>query len=122
MALVKLFGDNLTSKSGSVATSSLQKPGTVVGIYFSAHWCPPCRGFTPKLAEFYEYMKKTEKGADFEVVFVSSDKGQGEFDDYFSTMPWKALPFAQRDLKVMYFYTERYIKLFFLTLDLSFKF
>ena len=25
-----------------------------VGFYFSAHWCPPCRGFTPVLKDFYE--------------------------------------------------------------------
>jgi len=34
-----------------------------------------------------------------EIVFVSSDKDQASFDSYFKEMPWKALPFAQRDLK-----------------------
>ena len=33
----------------------------VVGLYFSAHWCPPCRGFTPKLAEVYTAIKGTGK-------------------------------------------------------------
>ena len=23
-------------------------------IYFSGHWCPPCRGFTPVLKKFYQ--------------------------------------------------------------------
>ena len=31
--------------------------GKVIGIYFSAHWCPPCRGFTPKLVEWYGKVK-----------------------------------------------------------------
>ncbi len=26
----------------------------IVAFYFSAHWCPPCRGFTPVLKKFYE--------------------------------------------------------------------
>ena len=26
----------------------------IICIYFSAHWCPPCRGFTPILKDFYE--------------------------------------------------------------------
>ena len=26
----------------------------LVLYYFSAHWCPPCRQFTPMLKDFYE--------------------------------------------------------------------
>ncbi|MFN9940670.1 MAG: thioredoxin-like domain-containing protein, partial [bacterium] len=41
------------------------------------------------------------KGSDkqFEVIFVSSDKSQDSFDEYFSEMPWLALPFEERELK-----------------------
>ncbi|XP_022664529.1 nucleoredoxin-like protein 2 isoform X2 [Varroa jacobsoni] len=44
----------------------------VVAIYFSAHWCPPCRMFTPVLADVYKQLKN--QGKKLEVVFVSSDK------------------------------------------------
>ena len=70
----------------------------VVGLYFSAHWCPPCRGFTPKHAESYKAIKDSGDKP-FEIVFVSSDKDQEQFDAYFAEMPWLALPFEQRDLK-----------------------
>ena len=64
-------------------------------LYFSAHWCPPCRGFTPELAVWYE--KHRPQGA--EIVFVSSDRDQGSFDEYFGEMPWVALEYPARDLK-----------------------
>ncbi len=32
-------------------------------MYFSAHWCPPCRGFTPNLAKFYCAANKGQKEA-----------------------------------------------------------
>ena len=62
-----------------------------VGIYFSAHWCPPCRGFTPMLAQFYEEVNKD--GKVFEVIFVTSDRDEASFKEYFNTMPWKAAAF-----------------------------
>jgi thiol-disulfide isomerase/thioredoxin len=71
--------------------------GAVIAIYFSAHWCPPCRGFTPQLAKCYKELK--EAGKEFEIVFVSSDKDEESFKEYMSEMPWVALPFAERSLK-----------------------
>lgn len=70
--------------------------GKVFAFYFSAHWCPPCRGFTPQLAEWYKNGLK-DKG--LEIVFVSSDKSENEFKEYFAEQPWLALDYADRTLK-----------------------
>jgi len=91
-----LFGDQLQGKAGSVATAKALDGKSGVLVYFSAHWCPPCRGFTPKLAEFYT---KHAAAKGFEVVFVSSDRDQKAFDEYYAEMPWLALPFSDRDAK-----------------------
>lgn len=61
------------------------------GIYFSAHWCPPCRGFTPVLANCYNKLK--DAGKKFEVVFVSSDQDQEAFEEYYGEMPWLTIGF-----------------------------
>lgn len=66
--------------------------GKIILLYFSAHWCPPCRAFLPKLIEAYHGIKAKNDG--FEVVFVSSDRDQNSFDEFFSKMPWLALPFG----------------------------
>jgi len=95
MAFSALLGDVLIGKGGEeFPTSSLD--GKYVALYFSAHWCPPCRGFTPALAKAYT---SHLHGKGLEIVFVSSDKGQQEFNEYFGEMPWKALPFSDRDRK-----------------------
>jgi len=67
-----------------------------MALYFSAHWCPPCRGFTPKLAEWY---KKDLASKGLEVVFVSSDRDEGSFKEYFAEQPWLALKYEDRKLK-----------------------
>lgn len=90
-----LFGATLLTKDGEKPTAEVLE-GKVVGIYFSAHWCPPCRGFTPKLAEWYT---KDLRAKGMEIVFVSSDKGEEEFTSYFGEMPWVALPFSDRERK-----------------------
>ena len=73
----KLLGDSLLGKDGKVQTESLLGGGgKVVGLYFSAHWCPPCRGFTPTLASWYKKSKELEARKCLEMVFVSSDRDQ----------------------------------------------
>jgi nucleoredoxin len=63
--------------------------GKVLGLYFSAHWCGPCRGFTPTLVQLYNKLKVA--GKPFEIIFVSSDRDEASFDEYFNSMPWLAL-------------------------------
>jgi len=92
-----LKGDCVIGKDGNaVDLANVFKDGTVVGIYFSAHWCPPCRGFTPLLAEFYKNHKenKSAEEKDFEIIFISSDRDDGAFQDYYKEMPWTALRFG----------------------------
>ena len=42
---------------------------SIVCLYFSAHWCPPCCEFTPILKDFYEEVK----AQGVEIIFVPSD-------------------------------------------------
>ena len=86
----KLFGESLVSNSCDTVPVSQLESVPVVAIYFSAHWCPPCRGFTPVLAGVYEEINDSSK--QLEIVFVTSDRDQDSFQGYFSTMPWLALP------------------------------
>lgn len=78
----------ITAEGQTVSTGELQ--GKVIGLYFSAEWCPPCRTFTPVLEKFREANK-----ADFEVVLVSGDgsaKAQQAYMQKYS-MEWPAIPF-----------------------------
>jgi nucleoredoxin len=50
----------------------------IVLVYFSAHWCPPCRRFTPLLKNFYQDV--SEKGV--ELIFVSSDSSKEDMLNY----------------------------------------
>jgi nucleoredoxin len=65
----------------------------VIGLYLSAHWCAPCRQFTPKLVAYYN--KVAAAHPEFEIVFVSKDKTASAMESYMRTdqMPWPALNF-----------------------------
>ncbi|KAI5696356.1 hypothetical protein M8J75_011850 [Diaphorina citri] len=75
-----------------VSFDSLVESCQVIGLYFSAHWCPPCKAFTPQLIETYGKLKGD--GYQFEIIFVSSDRSESSYQSYLSGMPWPAIPYA----------------------------
>lgn len=42
---------------------------------------------------------KAAGNTDFEIVFVSSDRDEPSFNEYYSEMPWLALPYSERKAK-----------------------
>lgn len=104
--LCDLLGDTLI-RCGSgekVFTKSLCGKEKIVALYFAAEWCPPCKGFTPKLQEFYNNFKNGKCScpgvAALEIVYVSWDKDEAGFDDSVASMSWVALPFEAKEKKV----------------------
>merc|ERR1711977_696340 len=96
MSLAELLGPELLTKDGLKPTEEVLGGKDHVMLYFSAHWCPPCRGYTPQLSEAYSKSGKHDKTA---IVFVSSDQDEGGFNDYYNDMSFFALPFADRERK-----------------------
>merc|ERR1711941_32370 len=79
------MGDGSQVDSKTVMTNN-----KVICFYFSAHWCPPCRGFTPVLAEWYNEVKKAGKAV--EIIFCSSDRSEDDMKAYYADMPWMCIP------------------------------
>ena len=78
--------------------SRLASPETqIIMYYFSMHNCPPCREFTPILVELYH--DHNQSGKLVEVIFFSGDQDQDKFNEYFSEMPWIALPFKDSRMR-----------------------
>lgn len=67
-----------------------------IAVYYSAHWCPPCRTFTPELVKWYNATKPANPH--FELIFVSSDHSEKDMESYMAgeQMPWPALKFIKK--------------------------
>ena len=88
-----------------VPVSSLKGEDKVLGLFFSAHWCPPCRVFTPNLIDWYTRLREGVAKDKLEIVYISLDKDEKTFDEYYETMPWLALPYKYREREVRRIYT-----------------
>jgi nucleoredoxin len=84
--LAAILPAKLEDASGKEVDPATLK-GKTVGLYFSAHWCPPCRAFTPSLVKF----RDNHAEEDFEIVFVSLDHSAGDKKTYIREMEMKWL-------------------------------
>jgi nucleoredoxin len=67
----------------------------LIAVYFSAHWCGPCRKFTPQLVDYYK--RVSAEHPEFEIVFYSHDRSAADFENYMreTNMPWLAIDFTK---------------------------
>ena len=87
----KIVGSEVRHGKDTVPVMQALNDVKFVGIYFGAHWAPPCRFFTKTLEEFYNNVNSGKKV--FEVVFCSNDCNQDAFERNYAKMPWLAVPF-----------------------------
>eukprot|EP00486_Rosalina_sp_Unknown_P001413 CAMPEP_0201573960 /NCGR_PEP_ID=MMETSP0190_2-20130828/18103_1 /ASSEMBLY_ACC=CAM_ASM_000263 /TAXON_ID=37353 /ORGANISM="Rosalina sp." /LENGTH=296 /DNA_ID=CAMNT_0048001549 /DNA_START=24 /DNA_END=914 /DNA_ORIENTATION=- len=97
-ALLNLLGNTFLTNDGrqdQTFAKGMEKK-KVIGLYFSAHWCGPCRQFTPMLKQVYNEWKK--QNYEIEIIFVSGDRDYNEFKSYFQNDhgSWLAIPFQSQ--------------------------
>ena len=90
-------GDLISLRNGALGhfdDEALEKK-KLIALYFSAHWCPPCRKFTPELVDYYN--RVATQHPEFEIVFISFDKSQFAMETYMreANMPWPAIDFPK---------------------------
>lgn len=89
---LEMTGENSATLKEMLTNDALQGK-KVVGLYFSADWCGPCRQFTPDLVNFYEKMNRRRgKKDEFEIVWISRCRDVQSYGQYFTQMKWIALP------------------------------
>jgi nucleoredoxin len=97
--LAALDGKLVSLKGKSLVAQPASEIGSIryLAVYYSAHWCPPCRGFTPKLVAAYQEIKS--RHPEFELIFVSSDRDASAMQGYMNEykMAWPAVRFDQRE-------------------------
>src|ERR1700736_1050626 len=92
-----LKGDLVQFRNGDVvrADEAVLEKKKLIAFYFSAHWCGPCRKFTPQLVDYYKRVAPDHP--EFEVVFYSIDRSLLAMEKYMleQNMPWLAIDFSK---------------------------
>ncbi|OXB54490.1 hypothetical protein ASZ78_002873 [Callipepla squamata] len=104
-ALAEVLGEVLVAADGEeVAVAALAARGvSLVGLYFGCSLSGPCAQLGASLAAFYGRFRGEAAAAGaqrLEIVFVSAEQEQQQWQEAVRTMPWLALPFAEKHRKV----------------------
>lgn len=100
--LVDLLGERLVNREkAELDVQALGSKLSLLGLYFGCSLNGPCKQFNASLGEFYSKFKKSSEHKDkLEIVFISSDQDQKQWQDFLQEMTWPALPFKDRHKKV----------------------
>ena len=94
-----VFPNHLLSKDGYVKTKEAlsDRDFDLVGILFHSSSFPLSTQFKDLLVKKYRKINLNYKR--FEIVFVSADISQQQFNDNYQTMPWLALNYGDQEDK-----------------------
>lgn len=81
----------LLSKTGTISLDEVKK-NDYIGLYFASRWAPPCRKFTPILSDAYTKMRNADHK--IEIIFVSYDTDEEQFEVHYGIMPFLAAKFG----------------------------
>lgn len=97
-SLDEMLKDAVVDRNGNPVSETGLLENNYLLLYFSAHWCPPCQAFTPKLVDFH---KANGGGQLFETVLISSDHNETAMFDYMreTQMPWPAVKYQSAGAK-----------------------
>ncbi|CDR95057.1 Nucleoredoxin [Babesia bigemina] len=102
-----LIPDTLVNGNNqAVPKASLE--GKIVALYFGAGWTRSSKEFSEKLQEFHRAVGEKTDGK-FEVVYVSNDKNQADFEKelFDHNGNWLAVPFEDADSRLI---LQQYLK------------
>jgi nucleoredoxin len=86
------WGNYFLSQSGHVQPSKvLSTEGIVIALFFGGAWSMACENFLPEFVELYRSWNQRKR--QIEVIYVSRDRNQEEFEYFFGRMPWLAVPY-----------------------------
>ena len=93
----KLFGyGTIVNKSGRIFSLRSHFFDKTVGLFLSAYSCEKSKEFLPTLINFYNQCSEEKK---FEIIFISVDDEES-FNKCYKEMPWLALGFEHKNLRV----------------------
>ena len=83
---IDFLGTNFRRGNENIELSELFEVKEFICLFFGAGWCPISRNFMKTLKNLYKILNKSEKT--IEILFVSSDENEDNFEKYYCQMPW----------------------------------
>lgn len=87
---------NAKTDNLNIDIESVVNGNDIICLFLSAHWCNPCKRFFPTLLNAYNQWKDNK--IKIEIIFCSSDSNEDAFKEYYSTMPWLANEYSNKEL------------------------
>ena len=94
--LKKFLPENYILKDGFINKSKVFE-APLIGLFFSALWCPPCNGFNSILIDFYKKVNADKKI--LEIIFCSVDEDISDYNQYLKIVPFPAIDFSDPKLE-----------------------